>query len=190
MVSRKRRAQGHRNGANLLAFVCGSSGSGKTTTIRNAGIDALGADVLRASEILIRIGRPINDLSSEDIDKNQDLLFDWLANHTRAESRYVIDAHLIIRSKTREGIPVSEALLRTVPLGGFIMIRDRPHALLKRTQSKVSDISVDELQSLVDQEEQYAKRLAQSLHVQFRNVRAFDSARLRTVLRRMFAGKY
>ncbi len=44
----------------MIVFVCGPSGSGKTSTIERSHLTDLGIETIRASQVLVELGRPIS----------------------------------------------------------------------------------------------------------------------------------
>ncbi|WP_159725925.1 AAA family ATPase [Methylosinus sp. Ce-a6] len=134
-----------------MFLVTGVSGVGKTYTINAARQLRRNYGYARASELLLQLGRPIQNLSPNEAIENQRALIDEMVGlDAHFGGRLIFDGHAMI--ETGKGpLPVWPELGTQLPLDAIIAIVDDPGQIAIRRVEKGkrnSEVEVSVLQDI------------------------------------------
>ncbi|MFG1371465.1 AAA family ATPase [Xanthobacter oligotrophicus] len=162
-----------------LFFVTGISGVGKTYTIQHARQLQPDLGYVRASTLLQEVGRPIRNLSSEQMRENQIVLRDELVRHHLDHlGRLIFDGHATI--ETIDGpLAAWRELGSELPVTGILMIAASLSDLVLRRKEKGKNDTIEDVAALQDFEEAESRAWAKATHARFAII---ESGNVRSLL--------
>lgn len=150
----------------MIIIACGLSKSGKTSLIQNARLEEFGISVVKGSSILSTSGRPVVDLTATETISNQQIIAEELSRLVQAESRVVLDGHLLIETIDGPQL-VPDVVLKRLPICGVVLIESDPVLISERRREGKLTTNIEEISDLAQMELLQAKRFARLLGVPF-----------------------
>lgn len=172
----------------MIVIACGLSKSGKTTLIREAGLNELGMSHIRGSAVLQAGSRPTEKLQGGDVLGNQRAIVRYLTDEIAKEKKkIVLDGHLLI--ETTEGPQlVQPKLFSTLPIVGVVFLKIDPRIVSARRQGAPLTQNVDDIEDLTEMEFHQARFFARFHKASFHLMAESRSSELGSILSSMFNG--
>lgn len=149
-----------------MYFVGGLSGSGKTSTIERFTREYPKYIHVRASKVLMKIGRPIEELTLGQVLDNQIVLQQYLTGlPAEVQGTSILDGHGIIPSVVPVRVPLN--FFTSVGFHTILCLTDKPSAILARRKWPAGLSSVEAIASLQDEEVSWLQFIATKAGARF-----------------------